>query len=57
MDRLEKDIKEGKLPFTQGFFFGKSNQDELQKENDLKFVEEARRQIEDGFVVYYKSWW
>ena len=57
LDRLEKDIKEGKLPFTQGFFFGKSNEDELQKENDLKFVEEARRQIEDGFVVYYKSWW
>ena len=27
------------------------------KETDLKFIEDARRSIEQGKKVYYNSWW
>ena len=55
LDNLEADIKEGNLPDTSGFFFGNSNGEE--NEDDLKFIEEARRAIADGLTVYYTSWW
>ena len=55
LDNLEQDIKDGNLPDTSGFFFGSTQGDE--DDDDLKFVEEARKAIEDGKTVYYTSWW
>ena len=55
LDRLERDVKENRLPFTQGFFFGESYPEDA--EDDLRFIAEARRKIADGYVVYYDSWW
>lgn len=55
LDRLEKVVRADKLPFTQGFFFGESFPDEMPR--DLKFIEEARKKIQEGFDVYYDSWW
>lgn len=52
---LEKDINEGNLPYTQGFFFGESTPED--KENDLNFIERAKQEINDGNVIYYTSWW
>jgi len=52
---LEKVVKREALPPTQGFFFGQSSPED--KKDDLQFIMEARRAIDDGFDVYYTSWW
>ena len=68
LSELEADIKETSLPETNGFFYGQ-NSDEYYKqrldaadaryykEQDLKFVSDARGYINDGYKVYYSSWW
>lgn len=54
---LETAINEGGLPYTQGFFFGESTGDDDEKAFDLKFIADARKAREDGFRIYYTSWW
>ena len=58
LDRLEADILSGKMAElrTVGFFFGEES-DEYYREQDLKFVKEARDAIADGHKVFYDSWW
>lgn len=56
LERLEKDILSGKLPETQGFFFGE-NADDYYREQDLEFVKNARAEIFVGFRVFYNSSW
>ena len=55
LDRLEADIKCGKLPHTVGFFFGASDGSET--EDDLTFITKARKAVRDGDTVFYSSWW
>lgn len=55
LEKLKHDINDKDLPETQGFFFGKSFGDE--KEDDLEFIESALEAIEQGYTVYYTSWW
>ena len=55
LDALEKDIMSRELPRTEGFFFGQSRSDD--REGDLEFIEKARERIDEGFYVYYDSWW
>ena len=55
LDRLEADIRLGRLPETSGFFFGESDGDEI--EDDLAFIAKARQALADGLTVYYDSWW
>jgi hypothetical protein len=57
LDCLEHDLKQWDLPETSGFFFGNSQSTDDELQDDLKFVEEARRAIKDGLTVYYTSWW
>lgn len=57
LDQLEKDIKENKLPHTEGFFFGNFPPDEDSMNTDLEFIKLARSEIKDGNAVYYYSWW
>lgn len=57
LDRLEMDIRAGQLPETRGFFFGESSGDDEEKEDDLRFVDEARKAIKDGQTVFYYAWW
>ena len=58
LDNLENDIKEGRLPQTEGFFFGAdTSQDEDRKADDLEFIEGARKAIDEGYEVQYTSWW
>lgn len=61
LDRLESDITDKALPKTEGFFFGDDSyswpeQKEIQ-EYDLAFIKEARQYLQDGYKVYYSSWW
>jgi hypothetical protein len=55
LDKLEEDVRQSKLPHTEGFFFGRSYGDEMKQ--DLDFIWSARRAIADGYTVYYSSWW
>ena len=55
LDRLEADIKESRLPDTQGFFFGELDGSETA--GDLAFIGKARAAIQEGLTVYYTSWW
>ena len=55
LDRLEADIRAGRLPHTPGFFFGES--DETETADDLAFVAKAREAIAAGLTVFYTSWW
>lgn len=56
IDALESAITEGTLPETAGFFFG-DDSDEHYREQDLKFIADARAAISDGEDVSYDSWW
>ena len=55
LDRLEADIRAGRLPCTEGFFFGAS--DGTEAEGDLAFVRNAREALCAGLTVFYTSWW
>ena len=56
IDRLEDDIKNGRLPATSGFFFG-TNSDDHYREDDLAFVRKARAELFMGLKVFYNSSW
>lgn len=53
---LEQAVNNKELPETTGFFFG-GNADDIYKEDDLKFIQEAREAISEGYQIYYTSWW
>ena len=56
LDRLERVVSHGRLPYTTGFFYG-SPADEYYRDQDMAFIEEARADIKGGRKVYYSSWW
>ena len=56
LDRLESDVREGRLPATQGFFFG-DNSDAHYRDQDLEFIRNARAEIFSGLKVFYNSSW
>lgn len=56
IDDLEKTVRHGQLPFTEGFFFGKPA-DNAYYEEDLKFCVNAKAEIFLGFKVFYNSSW
>ena len=51
---LKDDLKYFDAP---GFFFGEHDYNERMKEEDLKFIENALKAIEEGDEIYYYSWW
>ncbi len=56
LDQLEQAIRNKKLPGTSGFFFG-SDADDHYREDDLKFVREAKAEAFLGLKVFYNSSW
>ena len=56
LDRLEQDVEKGRLPATEGFFFGK-DADDYYKAQDLKFIQDARDEIAAGNHMFYNSSW
>lgn len=69
IDSLEEAIENFALPETQGFFFGDdsylwesedgnpSSANYFHKEQDLQFVEEARKALDKGDKVVYHCWY
>jgi hypothetical protein len=55
LDRLERDLRNHGLPHTEGFFFGASRPEEI--ERDFAFIAKARAAIAEGKTVFYTSWW
>lgn len=56
LDRLEQAVREGRLPVTQGFFFG-NPADDYYREQDLEFIRKARAELFLGLRVFYNSSW
>lgn len=57
LHHLAECIIDGNLPHTEGFFFGSSYNNDEEKEEDLNFVRTALLAIEEGYTIYYTSWW
>jgi hypothetical protein len=56
LDELERVIRHGQLPNTEGFFFGKPA-DNHYYEQDLEFVNNAKAEVFLGLKVFYNSSW
>lgn len=56
VEDLERAVRHGKLPFTEGFFFGKPA-DNVYYDEDLKFCADAKAEIFLGLKVFYNSSW
>jgi hypothetical protein len=56
LELLEEDIKNVRLPYTTGFFFG-DNSDDYYRAEDLEFIRNARAEIFSGLKVFYNSSW
>jgi hypothetical protein len=56
LEQLEQDIRDENLPDTSGFFFG-NDADDHYREDDLKFVREAKAEAFLGLKVFYNSSW
>ena len=56
LERLERDILARDLPDTSGFFFG-SDSDDYYREQDLKFIKDAKAELFCGLKVFYNSSW
>ncbi len=54
--KLKNDVRLRKLPKTEGFFFGVDSDDHYEG-YDLKFIKDALRVMNRGYVVVYTSWW
>jgi len=52
---LKSVIISGNLPETGGFFFGRT--DGTEYADDLEFVDAALESINEGYSVFYTSWW
>lgn len=57
LNNLVTAIESGHLPPTTGFFFGNNPPDEDSNSEDMEFIEKAREAIDNGWKVYYDSWW
>jgi len=56
VDALERAVKHGMLPSTNGFFFGNPS-DDVYYERDLEFCINAKTELFLGLRVFYNSSW
>ena len=59
-DALEEAINNRNMPETAGFFFGNDSYDgydEWYREDDARFLIDARQALKEGKRVFYDSWW
>ena len=55
LENLKEAIENDELPQTAGFFFGQT--DGSERNEDVEFVNKAIEAINEGYSVYYNSWW
>lgn len=56
LDNLKAAVENRELPETTGFFFGSDSDDEY-REDDLRFIQEAKADLFLGLKVFYNSSW
>lgn len=60
IESLEQAIISKELPMTEGFFFGDDSYvdyEECYLEDDMKFIQLAKKALSSGKRVVYSSWW
>ena len=57
LDALAWDVTAKRLPFTTGFFFGQSANNQQERDADLAFIAKARQALAAKLCVYYTAWW
>lgn len=57
LEQLKVDIENNCLTHVEGFFFGGASPEEGVAEDCMKFYNEAVSEINNGYKVYYTSWW
>lgn len=59
LEQLREDILSNKIKDynIQGFFFGSQDYNNRMKKEDLKFVENSLKEINEGYTIYYYSSW
>ncbi|MAH45513.1 phosphoglycerate kinase [Candidatus Pacearchaeota archaeon] len=62
IELLESTILNKMLPETGGFFFGSDSYSDYEgeygyKDDDVKFINLAREELNKGNKVFYNSWW
>jgi len=57
INQLMKDIRTNKLEPVEGFFFGGGEPDEYSKKEELKILQTAKSYLQDGYKIFYDSWW
>ena len=55
LERIAAHVIDETLPKTQGFFFGESSEED--RDDDIRFLSEAREAISSGYTIWYNSWW
>jgi len=55
LERIGLVVIDEELPETSGFFFGKSSDED--RKRDLEFLTEAKRYLDEGYTIWYDSWW
>ena len=63
VEQLDVVINNRMLPETGGFFFGSDSYSDYEdkqygyKDDDLKFIDNAREELNKGNKVFYNCWW
>jgi len=63
IEQLDVVINNRMLPETGGFFFGSDSYSDYEdeqygyKNDDIKFIDNARDELNKGNKVFYSSWW
>lgn len=55
LDDLEIHVVDQTLPYTKGFFFGSDQPED--RHQDFTFIQDARRLLQEGKAVWYRSLW
>ena len=55
LERIGLAVIDEELPETSGFFFGQSSDED--RKRDLEFLTEAKRYLDEGYTIWYDSWW
>ena len=55
LEELRQAVLADRLPKTEGHFFGESREED--KHFDLMFIDGACALIDEGWKIFYDSWW
>lgn len=59
IEHIKQCVNNGTLPFTEGFFFGRSSGCDIEKENDNLLLDKVLQHMDENpdDLVYYQASW